>query len=69
MTQNSGRRKNILGDPTAEPTSDPVPTGEDVFEPDTREDMRGLETPRRYEQPVEDDPVQPAEGRMPQTEH
>jgi hypothetical protein len=57
------------GDPTAEPTSDPVPTGEDVVERDTHEDMRGLQTPRRYEQPVEDDPVAPADVRTPQTRH
>lgn len=63
MTQNSGRRRNIPGDPTDERTSDPVPTGEDVVELDTRGDMRGLETPRRYEQPVEDDPVLPSDGR------
>ena len=67
MTQNSGRRRNIPGDPTAESSSDPVPTGEDVVDPETREDIRGLDTPRRYEQPVEADPALPSGGWTPPT--
>jgi hypothetical protein len=67
MTENSGRRRNIPGDPTAESSSDPVPTGQDVADLEAGEDMRGLATPRRYEQPVEADPVLPSDGRTPQT--
>ncbi len=62
MTDNAGRRRNVPGDPTAEPSSDPVPSGQDVVELDRPGDMRGLETPRRYEQPVEDDPVLPSDS-------
>jgi hypothetical protein len=36
MTENPGRRRNIPGDPTAEPASDPVPTGTDVVDRDAR---------------------------------
>ncbi len=67
MTQNSGRRRNIPGDPTAESSSDPVPTGQDVVDLGMGEDMGGLDTPRRYEQPVEADPVLPSDGWTPPT--
>jgi hypothetical protein len=65
MSDTPGRRRNIPSDPTSERTSDPVPTGEDIIEreppgetPTRRDDGEG-ETPRRYEQPVEQDPVVP----------
>ena len=32
MTDTTGRRTNIPSDPTAERTSDPMPTGEDVID-------------------------------------
>lgn len=51
MTDNPGRRRNKPGDPTDEPMSDPVPTGEDVVD---RDDEDRQDTPRRYDQPVED---------------
>jgi hypothetical protein len=68
MTDNPGRRRNIPGDPTAEPASDPVPTGDDVVDRDTRglatrRDDRGRETPRRYDQSVDRDPVHPSDGK------
>jgi hypothetical protein len=50
MTEHHGRRRNKPGDPTDEPMSDPLPTGEDVVGRD--EDVQ--DTPRRYDQPVED---------------
>ena len=68
MRENPGRRRNIPGDPTAEPASDPVPTGTDVVDRDKgamrtrRRDDRGRETPRRYDQPVGRDPVHPSHG-------
>ena len=43
MTENPGRRRNIPADPTAEPTSDPVPTGDDVI---GRNDHQPPRTPR-----------------------
>ena len=65
MSDNTGRRRNIPSDPTAERTSDPVPTGEDVIDRRQPGDSspRPSETeltPRRYEQPVEEDPVFPS---------
>jgi hypothetical protein len=66
MSDTTGRRRNIPSDPTAERTSDPVPTGEDIIEREqsgetpTRSDDREAETPRRYEQPLEQDPELPA---------
>jgi len=50
MTEHPGRRRNKLGDPTDEPMSDPVPTGEDVVDRDEDEQ----DTARRYDQPAED---------------
>jgi len=47
MTDYPGRRRNPPDDPTAEPTSDPVPTGDDVV----NRDRQGHDTPRRYEHP------------------
>lgn len=66
MTDTPGRRRNIPSDPTAEHTSDPVPTGDDVVDRDsTGDDIRPArqngETPRRYEQPLEHDPVLPGD--------
>ena len=61
MSDTTGRRRNIPSDPTAERTSDPVPTGENIIEREepgetpTRWDNREGETPRRYEQPLERD--------------
>ncbi len=60
MSDHQGRRRNIPSDPTAEHTSDPVPTGDDVVNRDIGDSNPGLETPRRYDQPVEDDPVLPS---------
>jgi hypothetical protein len=65
MSDTPGRRRNIPSDPTSERTSDPVPTGEDIIEREqpgetrTGWDDREGETPRRYEQPLEQDPVVP----------
>lgn len=66
MTDTSGRRRNIPSDPTAERTSDPVPTGKDVIDRQnpgnaTPQLDRGRDTPRRYEQPTEEDPVLPSD--------
>ena len=47
MTDHPGRRRNPPADPTDEPVSDPVPTGEDVV----NRHPRGHDTPRRYEEP------------------
>jgi hypothetical protein len=47
MSDSQGRRRNPPDDPTSEPTSDPVPTGEDVV----NRYKHGHDTPRRYEQP------------------
>lgn len=69
MSDTTGRRRNTPSDPAAERTSDPLPTGEDVIEreqPDERParwDDDGHETPRRYEQPVDRDPVHPSVTR------
>lgn len=65
MTDSTGRRRNIPSDPTAERTSDPVPTGRDVIDRENPGNATphldsSLETPRRYEQPVEEDPVLPS---------
>jgi hypothetical protein len=59
MTEHPGRRRNIPGDPTAEPASDPVPTGEDVVGGEDHEVE--LDTPRRYDEPA-DDVVLPSEA-------
>ncbi|HTH02705.1 MAG TPA: hypothetical protein VL882_20675 [Vicinamibacterales bacterium] len=50
MTDQAGRRRNPPDDPTEEPVSDPVPTGEDVV----NRQRRGHETPRRYEEAAEE---------------
>ena len=47
MTDHPGRRRNNPSDPTDEPVSDPVPTGDDVV---SRHE-RGRDTPRRYDEP------------------
>jgi hypothetical protein len=68
MTDNRGRRRSIPGDPTAELTSDPVATGDDVVDRDNRgeaprrRDDPRREAPRRYDQPVDRDPVHPSNG-------
>jgi hypothetical protein len=51
MTGNPGRRRNVPADPTAEPASDPVPTGDDVI---GRNDKQFPRTPRRYDEPSDD---------------
>lgn len=66
MTDTPGRRRNRPSDPTDERTSDPVPTGDDVLDRDRDDDGpgrhdRSREAPRRYEQPVERDPVLPSD--------
>jgi hypothetical protein len=57
MTDTPGRRRTKLGDPTAERTSDPIPDGEDIL---SRESPRRGDTPRRYDEELEDDRVIPA---------
>ena len=47
MNDNRGRRRNIPADPTSEPASEPVPTGEDVI---GRDESRPARTPRRYDE-------------------
>lgn len=51
MTDYSGRRRNRPDDPTGAPASDPVPTGEDVL----NRYRHGHQTPRRYEEPAEEE--------------
>jgi hypothetical protein len=46
MTDYPGGRRNRPDDPTDEPASDPVPTGDDVV----NRHRRGHDTPRRYEE-------------------
>jgi hypothetical protein len=60
MTGSTGRRTNIPSDPTAERTSDPVPTGRDVIDSENPGNATPQNTPRRYEHPVEEDPVLPS---------
>jgi hypothetical protein len=57
MNDHPGRRRNIPADPTAEPASEPVPTGDDVI---GRDEHRPLRTPRAYDEPA-DDGVMPAD--------
>lgn len=47
MTDYPGGRRNPPDDPTDEPASDPVPTGDDVV----NRHRRGHDTPRQYEKP------------------
>lgn len=64
MTDTTGRRTNPPADPTAERTSDPLPTGEDVIDrerPGKKTPDSTGETPRRYDQPIEGDPVLPSD--------
>ena len=60
MSDSTGRRTNIPSDPTAERTSDPVPTGRDVIDSENPGNATPHNTPRRYEQPVDEDPVLPS---------
>jgi hypothetical protein len=60
MSDSTGRRTNIPSDPTAERTSDPVPTGRDVIDSENPGNATPQNTPRRYEQPVDEDPVLPS---------
>jgi hypothetical protein len=57
MRDARGRRGTKLGDPTAERASDPIPKGEDIL---SRVSLRRGETPRRYDEELEDDPVRPS---------
>lgn len=58
MNDNPGRRRNIPADPTSEPASEPVPTGEDVI---GRDERQPAPTPRRYDEADEDtDPALPS---------
>lgn len=50
MTDYPGGRRNPPDDPTDEPASDPVPTGDDVV----NRHRRGHDTPRKYEDADED---------------
>lgn len=50
MSDSPGRRRNSPDDPTDEPTSDPVPTGEDVV----NRHRKGHDTPRQYEKPADE---------------
>jgi hypothetical protein len=64
MTNTTGRRANNPSDPTAERTSDPLPTGEDVIDrekPGKSTPEETGETPRRDDQPVEHNPVLPSD--------
>ena len=54
MTGHPGRRHNIPGDPTAEASSDPVPTGDDVI---GRDEHQPLKTPRDQDRPRRDEPA------------
>jgi hypothetical protein len=67
MNDNPGRRRNIPADPTAEPASDPVPTGDDVIGREEnqpvrtpREEDHPAPTPRRYDESA-DDVVMPSD--------
>ena len=57
MTDPAGRRDTNLADPTAERTSDPVPGDDDVT---ARDHPQRVETPRRYEEDANPDPVMPS---------
>jgi hypothetical protein len=57
MTDTPGRRGTHPGDPTAERASDPVPDGGDLVD---RENPRRGDTPRRYDDDKEGDPVMPS---------
>ena len=50
MTDNPGGHSVNRFDPTETPESDPVPTGEDVV----NRQKRGHQTPRRYDESVDD---------------
>ena len=54
MNDNSGRRRNVPAGPTAEPVSDPVPTGDDVIAGEEHQPPR---TPQRHDEPAGDDDV------------
>jgi len=61
MTDYPGGRRNRPDDPTDEPASDPVPTGDDVV----NRHRRGHDTPRQYEEPVDrqyEEPVDRSES-------
>lgn len=61
MIQETGQRRHRPDDPTDEPTSDPVPTGEDVV----HRHRDGHDTPRKYDEPVEEkksESARPAAG-------
>lgn len=49
-SERTERRGNPPADPTAERTSDPVPSGDDVV---ARDNLRRSNTPRRYEEDLE----------------
>ena len=61
MTDYPGGRRNPPDDPTDEPVSDPVPTGDDVV----NRHRRGHDTPRQYEDADVD--RQPGSGVRPST--
>jgi hypothetical protein len=56
MTDERGRRRAKLSDPTAERSSDPIPDGEDIL---ARDGLGRDDTPRRYDHP-EDEPALPS---------
>jgi hypothetical protein len=67
MNENPGRRRPIPADPTAEPASEPVPSGDDVIGRDEnrpvrtpREEDHPTVTPRKYDEPA-DDVVMPSD--------
>jgi len=60
MTDYPGRRRNSPDDPTDEPTSDPVPTGEDVV----NRHRKGHDTPRQYEDPLRQDESSPEDPSL-----
>ena len=66
MKDTTGRRRNIPGDPTSEPASDPVPTGDDVIGRTENQPVKTpreegpARTPRRYDE-TGDDVVMPSD--------
>ena len=57
MRATPGRRRTKLGDPTTKRASNSIPDCDDIH---SRENPRRGETPRRYDEELEDDPVLPS---------
>jgi hypothetical protein len=56
MNNTTGRRRTNPADPTAEPTADPVPEGEDII---ARDETGRDTTPRRFDEV--DEPALPSD--------